>query len=70
MSAKSTLASAASARAKTCVMATPVAVEVVTKRLLTYCQERHWAGADPYDALNSDLLARFGCSIPLWSGCS
>lgn len=26
-------------------------------RLLQYCEERNWAGHDPYDALNSQLLA-------------
>jgi hypothetical protein len=30
-----------------------------TLRLLAYCQQRNWAGHDPYDALNSRLFAAF-----------
>lgn len=31
----------------------------VTQKLAAYCQEQHWSGYDPYDALNSRLLQRF-----------
>lgn len=31
-------------------------LEPVVRRLLAYCQQREWAGHDPYDALNSRLF--------------
>jgi hypothetical protein len=31
-----------------------------TRKLLAYCLENDWAGYDPYDALNSQLLDRMG----------
>jgi len=32
-------------------------IESTTMKLLAYCQENNWAGYDPYDALNSKVLA-------------
>src|SRR6266481_9379502 len=32
-------------------------IESTTMKLLAYCQENDWAGYDPYDALNSKVLA-------------
>lgn len=31
-------------------------VEATVRKLLAYCRENHWAGHDPYDALNSRLF--------------
>jgi hypothetical protein len=33
--------------------------ETATRKLLEYCRRRDWAGVDPYDILNSRLIARF-----------
>src|ERR1700722_480224 len=32
-------------------------VEAATRKLLAYCRANDWAGYDPYDALNSRLMA-------------
>ena len=32
-------------------------VEAAALKVLGYCEENHWSGYEPYDALNSDLLA-------------
>lgn len=34
----------------------PVGIQAVTLKLLEYCRANEWAGYDPYDALNSELL--------------
>jgi hypothetical protein len=31
-------------------------LETAARKLLAYCQANHWAGFDPYDALNSELF--------------
>lgn len=36
---------------------TPEVIEI-GKKLLAYCSEQEWAGYDPYDALNSELVER------------
>lgn len=38
----------------------PVGLRNCTSRLLNNCRDAQWAGYDPYDALNSRLLRRFG----------
>lgn len=37
-----------------------VALEQATDQLLSYCRRCEWAGHDPYDALNSRVLRRWG----------
>lgn len=34
-------------------------ISAVLVQLLDYCKSRRWAGADPYDALNSEWLTKF-----------
>src|SRR5689334_3698400 len=36
-------------------------VELAVRKLLAYCQSSNWAGFDPYDALNSQIVK----SVPL-----
>lgn len=33
-------------------------IQVVFRKLLAYCEANNWAGYDPYDALNSEILTR------------
>lgn len=40
-------------------MDTQTRIERAAKELFAYCHANDWAGHDPYDALNSSLLARF-----------
>src|SRR5687767_8883497 len=35
-------------------------INLAIAQLLRYCRDRHWAGYDPYDALNSRLLRGLG----------